>query len=149
MRNFFFLTSESFFLLYTVCLACFLFTKRIIVLMLSILVSFLPILWQTSISLLATLTLIMSVRISVTDSSNWLTLTPSKMPLIIILFLPSYCSRLLVEYSNSTSFCSNLLHLFLKITFSYCNLLIIIFQIVNFFFEFSFNWIDRISDILF
>ena len=149
MSNFFFLTWESFFLIYTACLACFLFTKRIIVLVLSILVSFLPILWQTSISLLATLTLIMSVRISVTDSSNWLTLTPSKMPLIIILFLLLYCSRLLVEYSNSTGFCSNLLHLSLKITFSYCNLLIIIFQIVNFFFGFSFNWIDRISDILF
>ena len=96
---FFLLTWESFFLLYRAYLACFLFTKRIIILVLLILVSFLPILWQASISLLATL-MLMSARISVTDSSSWLTLTLSGMPLIIISFFLPYCCRILVDYSN-------------------------------------------------
>ena len=74
--------------------------------------------------ILVTLAL-MSVRSSLTDSSNLLLSTLSGMPLIIILFLLPYCSRLLIEHSNSTSFYSNLLHLSLKITFSPCNLLII------------------------
>ena len=121
---YFFWLEKVFFLLYRACLVCFLLTKRIMVLVLPILESFLPILWQASISLLSTLTL-MSVRISVTESSNWLLSTLSGMPLIIILFLLPYCFRLLVEYSNSTSFCSNLLHLSLKITFLSCNRLII------------------------
>ena len=129
LNLYFFLTWESFFLLYRACLACFLFTKRMIVLVLPILVTYLPFLWQASISLLATLTL-MSVRISVTDSSNLVTSTLSGMPLITILFLLPYCSRLLVEYSNSTSLYSNLLRLSLKITFSSCNLLIITSYII-------------------
>ena len=109
---------ERFFLLYRACLACFLFT------VLPILLSFLPVLCQSSTSLLVTLAL-MSVRSSLTDSSNLLLSRLSGMPLIIILFLLPYCSRLLIEHSNSTSFYSNLLHLSLKITFSPCNLLII------------------------
>ena len=112
------------FLLYRACLVCFLLTKWTIVLVLLILESFLQILWQASISLLAILTL-MSVTISVTDSSNWLLSTLSGMPLIIILFFLPYCSRLLVEHSNSTSFCCNLLDLSLKIIFSSCKPLII------------------------
>ena len=84
------------------------FPVQIIVLVLPILVS-LPILWEALMSLLVTLTL-MSVRISVTDSSNWLTSMLSGMPLITILFLLPYCFILLVEYSNSSSFCSNHSH---------------------------------------
>ena len=109
LNMYFFLTWENFFLLYRACLACLLFTKQIIVLVLPILVSFLSILWQDSTSLSATLTL-MSMRISVADSSNWLTLRLSGMPLIITLFLLPCCSRLLMEHSNSTSLCPNLLH---------------------------------------
>ena len=56
---------------------------------------------------------------------SWLASTLSRMPLIIILFLLPYCSRLLLEHSNPISFCPNLMHLSLKIIFSSWNLLII------------------------
>ena len=87
----------------------------------------------------------MSVRILLNDSSNWLTSMLSGMLLIIMLLFLSYCSRLLVEHTNSTSYCSNLLHLSLKTSFLSSNIFnYYIFQIINFFLEFSFNWIDRV-----
>ena len=98
-----------FLLLKRAFLACFLLTNRIILLF------FLPILWQASISLLVTSTSI-SERISETDSSKGF---------IRILFVLPYRLRLLVEDLNATSLCYNFLHRSLKVAFSSCNLLIV------------------------
>ena len=136
----------QFFLFHNVFLQYFLFAK-LITFFLELALSGFPIRWKSSISLDSYSTSI-SANTGVTVLYNSLSAIVSGMTIRTKLFLLPYCSRLFVEISNDTSLFSKLLHLVLSFLLSSCSLLIIMsFKIVVSFWRllilvamFSFNW---------